>query len=947
MDSLIPPVTSNTAGEGVHSGTRDPFEPCAERERFLCSQAQYLIPLYVFDEREMELSGLPGYRSQAPPAKTPLYDFWKTGRFRARFIAETVYDLRSRLADRGSDLLIRFGRTEDIVTSLVSALQANGDIVESVWTQMEYAQPDVDWNATIEKRLSERGVPFEYTYGKTLIHPADLPFPISETPDVFTPFRKKVEALEAQMVRPTLEAPNLFKPFPSALPTFDGYALDITYEVDVDGLEINRQREFQEQDDSQVSFHDILRYLLSPLVDNKLPSSFKDRSALQARHAASAFPFRGGESSALERLEWYFIRGKRADTGRWDKNDPPPVAQYKQTRNNLIGHAYSSKMSPFLAFGSVSPRLIWEALDYHEKKFGSDQSTYWVRFELLWRDYFLLVASKQKYGPLLYDLGGFQTLTDPVRAAEKLQPGWWRDWDSEADGYGNEITRTLEGRTGIPFIDANVIEMRATGFMSNRGRQNVASFLSKDLGADWRIGAEFFQSYLIDYDPTSNYGNWQYVAGVGNDPRASRQFNTIKQAKDYDSHGEYVKTWIPALRNAHPDWVHTPWLLTSEERRVYGVKTTRMEVTMVGYPERPIVELETWRKHYERKSGVGSKMRGNPQEKIKDEKIYSLKANAARRRRAAQQEQTQPLSSFNGHMHMQLPRSGKEEPTTSARLHAGQGPGLGFDRAQSVMMQTRSQMAGEQQHGFGLTLPPSAVGSSGSRAPVWPSLPPSTLTSSTPNLDGSPANSTLNIPLGPAGLASSTLMPNSNPPSVTPFPNPRVYQLGGNNVYPNMDSYDYLSHAAHSSRHSLEMGKLTAGMLNTSLDLPARITPPAPGAASVPGMQGMHPGVAPLGPITSPSALAIPSIASHSISSLGAGAAVAPGHLPPLPSGRAVRPPSAVSNAWPRTSRGFGVPGLAASEPHVRTFHPAGMYPPPPGSGGSPPSRADSEPRWR
>ncbi len=96
----------------------------------------------------------------------------------------------------------------------------------------------------------------------------------------------------------------------------------------------------------------------------------------------------------------------------------------------------------------------------------------------------------------------------------------------------------------------------------NRGRQNVASFLSKDLGYDWRIGAEFFQSHLIDYDPTSNYGNWQYVAGVGNDPRASRQFNTIKQAKDYDSHGDYVKMWIPALRNLHADYVHTPWLLT-------------------------------------------------------------------------------------------------------------------------------------------------------------------------------------------------------------------------------------------------------------------------------------------------------------------------------------------------------------------------------------------------
>jgi deoxyribodipyrimidine photo-lyase len=117
----------------------------------------------------------------------------------------------------------------------------------------------------------------------------------------------------------------------------------------------------------------------------------------------------------------------------------------------------------------------------------------------------------------------------------------------------------------------------------------------------------------------------QYVAGVGNDQRASRQFNTIKQAKDYDSHGEYVKMWIPALRNLHPDYVHTPWLLDEEERRRYGLKTTKMDVTLVGYPERPMLELESWKKHYERREGVGSKMRGNPQEKVKDARLRRLK----------------------------------------------------------------------------------------------------------------------------------------------------------------------------------------------------------------------------------------------------------------------------------------------------------------------------------
>ena len=535
-----------------------------------------------------------------------------------RFISESVYDLRSRLRSVGSDLMIRFGIPEDVINNLVNALRVNGDHVEGVWMQKEMTFPETEVEAQIAKKLHGTGVPFHLVHGKTLIHPADLPFDSSETPDVFTPFRKKVEALGSKMVRPCKMAPTKFKPFPRDLPVIPDYALDVSYEVDVDNFS-QRPPESKEKQEGQVSYHDILRFLLTPLNDVPLPSTLESGSLLQQRHPASAFPLRGGETAALDRLDWYFVRGKSADSTRWGKLDPPPVARYKQTRNNLLGHAYSTKMSPFLSYGSISPRQIWEALNAHEEKFGEDQNTYWVRFELLWRDYFFFVA--EKFGDLLYDQGGFERATDPRQAAKKLEDGWWRKWDPVNDGPEHEMTRLLEGRTGIPFIDANILELRESGFMSNRGRQNVASFLSKDLGYDWRIGAEFFRSHLIDYDPTSNYGNWQYVAGVGNDPRASRQFNTIKQAKDYDSHGEYVKMWIPALRNLHPDHVHTPWLLDAEERRRYGLKATKMDVTMDGYPEKPLFEHEGWRRHYERRQGVGSKMYGNPQEKVKDGKI--------------------------------------------------------------------------------------------------------------------------------------------------------------------------------------------------------------------------------------------------------------------------------------------------------------------------------------
>ena len=114
-------------------------------------------------------------------------------------------------------------------------------------------------------------------------------------------------------------------------------------------------------------------------------------------------------------------------------------------------------------------------------------------------------------------------------------------------------------------------ELKLTGFMSNRGRQIVGSFLTKNLGLDWRAGAEWFESHLIDYDPTSNYGNWNYVAGVGFDPRGFRFFNPTKQAMDYDPQGLYIKTWLPELQSVPTNRLFEPWLWTMNEQKKYNV----------------------------------------------------------------------------------------------------------------------------------------------------------------------------------------------------------------------------------------------------------------------------------------------------------------------------------------------------------------------------------------
>jgi deoxyribodipyrimidine photo-lyase len=261
--------------------------------------------------------------------------------------------------------------------------------------------------------------------------------------------------------------------------------------------------------------------------------------------------FKGGETAGLDRLDHYFWKGDR-------------LRLYKETRNGMVGADYSSKFSPWLALGCLSPRYIYGQVQQYEDQRVRNDSTYWLIFELLWRDYFRFICAK--HGNKIFYPSGLQGMPIP----------WKTDWERF------DLWRT--GQTGFPLIDANMRELAATGFMSNRGRQNVASFLTKNLGIDWRMGAEWFESLLIDYDVCSNWGNWNYTAGVGNDARGFRFFNILKQSKDYDRNGEYVKHWLPELVNIPAAKVHEPWKLQPVEQKRFSVRIG------VDYPN-PVVDL--------------------------------------------------------------------------------------------------------------------------------------------------------------------------------------------------------------------------------------------------------------------------------------------------------------------------------------------------------------------
>ena len=255
------------------------------------------------------------------------------------------------------------------------------------------------------------------------------------------------------------------------------------------------------------------------------PEFFDDRSVMK---------FKGGETEALQRLQDYF----------WNSNS---VKTYKHTRNGLIGADYSSKFSAWIALGCLSPREVYWEIKKYEQLHGDSDSTYSLFLELLWRDYFRYMF--KKYGNKFFQKAGFKGVAP-----------------DEGENQDEFFKLWKNAETGIPFIDANMRELNSTGFMSNRGRQNVASFLVKDLKVNWMWGAAYFEEKLIDYCPANNWGNWAYIAGVGNDPRQYRHFNVLKQAMDYDPQGDYIRLWIPELAAINVAQIHQPWKLTETER---------------------------------------------------------------------------------------------------------------------------------------------------------------------------------------------------------------------------------------------------------------------------------------------------------------------------------------------------------------------------------------------
>ena len=251
--------------------------------------------------------------------------------------------------------------------------------------------------------------------------------------------------------------------------------------------------------------------------------------------------FPPGEAEARRRLA-RFARGRRA-----------PIRVYPGARDRL-DRPGTSTLSPYLRFGMVSARQALVCARDAGARPGRRPSTgadVWLS-QLVWRDFYL--------NTLWHHPGVLRQAFDPAfrRIAWQRDPDALRAWQ--------------EGRTGYPVVDAAMRQLAATGWMPNRARMIVASFLTRDLLVDWRLGEAWFMRHLVDGDPAANNGGWQWAAGTGTDAAPYfRVFNPVLQGRRYDPEGVYVRRWIPALARVPTAAVHAPWTLSPAEQRAAGL----------------------------------------------------------------------------------------------------------------------------------------------------------------------------------------------------------------------------------------------------------------------------------------------------------------------------------------------------------------------------------------
>jgi deoxyribodipyrimidine photo-lyase len=396
-------------------------------------KADKIVPVYIFD---------PFYFKNVSPG------LLKTGNIRAKFLIESVADLRSNLRNLGGELIVRTGNPAEIIPLLAQQYE-----VCEVYHHREVAFEETKISEEVEAALWKIKLNLKHFIGHTLYHKEDLPFPIKDIPDSFAVFKKKVE--RDSEVRPCIDTP----------------------------AEIN----VPEIDDAGIIPSLAELGLNEPLADPR-----------------ADFHYEGGETTGLLQLERCSLSS--------GANQVVKTAKYTE---------YLTRLSAWVSLGCLSMRWVYRELMQDSRNSNSP-----FILGLLWRDYYRFMF--KKHGKEFYSAGRF------VSKATELavdQDALFEKWKT--------------GNTGVPYIDACMHQLNATGYIGNASRQIVADFLANQLKVDWTLGAAYFEEKLIDYSPASNLGNWAFIAGANNDPRDGRYFLSAKQIAEIETQSQFIDTWFP------------------------------------------------------------------------------------------------------------------------------------------------------------------------------------------------------------------------------------------------------------------------------------------------------------------------------------------------------------------------------------------------------------------
>lgn len=257
------------------------------------------------------------------------------------------------------------------------------------------------------------------------------------------------------------------------------------------------------------------------------PEDMKSEALPEDPKLSEAVPFKPGEAEAQRRLTAF-----AADA----------IDRYAQERD-MVAVDGTSQLSPYLRFGMISARqaVVTAVTAMHQAKTNEARkgAETWLS-ELIWREFYVHILHH-----FPHVLGSsFRREYDEIK---------WRNREEEFDAW-------CDGRTGYPIVDAAMRQLNSTGWMHNRARMIVASFLVKDLLIDWRWGERYFMQQLVDGDPAANNGGWQWTAGTGTDAAPYfRIFNPTSQAQKFDPEGRYIRRWLPELADVPDDYIHEPW----------------------------------------------------------------------------------------------------------------------------------------------------------------------------------------------------------------------------------------------------------------------------------------------------------------------------------------------------------------------------------------------------